>query len=270
VWGARFFDGLLPDGVTVMPVPIVTGGPALRRDERIVVLRDRIGADEIVVRHGIPCARELRALFDAMRCHDLRGAVVDMDMMAAAERVSICRMARYAADHRGWAGVPVVLAALPLSSEHSRSPNETRMRLVWVLDAGLPPPLVNQPVYDLRGRLLGIADLLDVQAGVVGEFDGADHRGAHRQTEDAAREDLLRRHGLEVFHVTGLDLGHTDRIVRRMRSARARGLWQAEADRRWTVHAPPSWEEAPSLDEVLERREVLRQVHLETERDGLS
>jgi hypothetical protein len=45
VWGARFFDGLRPDVVTPMPVPIVTGGRALRGDERIVVLRDRIGPE---------------------------------------------------------------------------------------------------------------------------------------------------------------------------------------------------------------------------------
>ena len=267
-WGARFFDGLRPDGVTLMPVPIVTGGQGLRGDERIVVLRDRIGPEEIVVRHGIPCARELRALFDAMRCHDLREAVVDMDMMAAAERVSISRMCRYAAGHPGWTGLPVVMAALPLASEHSRSPNETRTRLVWVLDAGLPPPLVNRPIFDRAGRLLGIADLLDVEAGLVGEFDGADHRGARGQTKDAGREDLFRRHGLEVFHVTGLDLAHTDRVVDRMLSARARALWQREAERRWTIQAPPSWEEPPSLDEILQHREVMRDFHLQVEREG--
>ena len=269
LWGARFFDGLLPDGVTPLPVPIVTGGPAVRGDERIVVLRDRIRPEEIVVRHGIPCARELRALFDAMRFHDLREAVVDMDMMAAAERVSISRMARYAAGHPGRIGVPVVLAALPLASEHSRSPNETRMRLVWVLDAGLPPPLVNQSVFDRDGRLLCIADLLDVEAGVVGEFDGADHRGARRQTKDAGREDRLREHGLEVFHVTGLDLRHPDRVVRRMHSARARAMWQPEAARRWTIQPPPSWDEAPTLDQLLEHREVMHEVHLQMERDSL-
>lgn len=268
VWGARFFDGVRPDGATLMPVPIVTGGPALRGDERIVVLRDRIGPEEIVVRYGIPCARPLRALFDAMRGNDLRGAVVDMDMMAAAELVSISRMARYAAEHPGWTGLPVVLAALPLASEHSRSPNETRTRLIWMLDAGLPPPLVNQSIFDRSGRLLGIADLLDVEAGVVGEFDGADHRRARRQTKDAGREDRFREHGLEVFHVTGLDLGHTDRVVHRMHSARARALWQPEVERRWTTEAPRSWEEPPSLDEILQHKEVMREFHLQVEREA--
>ena len=47
------------------------------------------------------------------------------------------------------------------------------MRLVWVLDAGLPAPLVNQHVGDERGRLLGKADIFDPVAGVFGEYDAA-------------------------------------------------------------------------------------------------
>ena len=35
---------------------------------------------------------------------------------------------------------------------------------------------MNCPVHDRSGRLLGIADLLDEEAGLVVEFDGADHR----------------------------------------------------------------------------------------------
>lgn len=67
------------------------------------------------------------------------------------------------------------------------------MRLIWVLDAILPPPSVNSPIYDLTGRLLGIADLLDLQAGVVGEFDGAEHRGARRHTEVDQRDLIAER-----------------------------------------------------------------------------
>jgi hypothetical protein len=70
--GARFFDGLLPDGRTPMPVPIATGGPYIRGDERISVLRDRLAQEDVVVRHGIPCASELRGVFDAMRHEELR------------------------------------------------------------------------------------------------------------------------------------------------------------------------------------------------------
>jgi hypothetical protein len=33
--------------------------------------------------------------------------------------------------------------------------------------AGLPRPDVNQPVFDLDGRFLGIPDLLDLEAGLA-------------------------------------------------------------------------------------------------------
>jgi hypothetical protein len=226
LWGAGFMDGLGRDGRTPMPVPLVVGRSRVRGDESVTVWRDRIEPAEVAVRYGVPCARPLRALFDAMRrAEERREAVVDMDMMAAAELVSVGRMDDYRRTRIGWLGAPQVDWALRLASEHSRSPNETRMRLIWVLDASLPRPLVNRPVFDPAGRLLGVADLLDLEAGVVGEFDGADHREARRHSADLAREDRFRRHGLEFFLISGPDLLDVDRVVGRMIGSRRRARW---------------------------------------------
>ncbi len=49
------------------------------------------------------------------------------------------------------------------------------MRMIWVVDAGLPRPLCNMPIFDRHGRHIGTPDLLDPVAGVVGEYDGALH-----------------------------------------------------------------------------------------------
>jgi hypothetical protein len=46
------------------------------------------------------------------------------------------------------------------------------MRLVWVLDAALPMPLVNRHVWDDQGRLLGKADIFDPVAGVFPSHAG--------------------------------------------------------------------------------------------------
>lgn len=253
LWQANFFDGLLTDGRTRMPVPLVTGPDNhIRSDQDITVSRDRLAAAEVVVRFGIPCVRELRALFDAMRfAPDVREAVVAMDMMAAALLVSIRQMRGYVATHAGWRGVPQVSQALELASERSKSPNEVRMRLIWELDAGLPRPLVNQPVWDRRGNLLGIADVLDPVAGVVGEYDGAEHRSAFRHSRDVDREDRFRRHELEYFKVTGPDMPHVTRVVSRMHSARSRATWLAPAERPWTLEPPAGREPEQSLDEYL-------------------
>lgn len=261
--GANFFDGLEPDGRTLVPVPLVIGpAGSIRADPRVVLSRDRLTEAEVVTRYGVPCTRRERALFDAARCaEDVAEAVVALDMGAAAELSSLCRMGRYVAAHSGWAGAPQVRTALGLASEDSRSPNEARTRVIWMVDAGLPPPLVNKPLFDLDGRLLGIPDLLDTEAGMVGEFDGADHRAALRHSKDVAREDRFRKVGLEYVKITGPDLAHRDRVVDRILSTRRRARWLPESRRAWTVTPPPHWEIPPTLDEVLDLRDVMAEVY---------
>ena len=231
-------------------------------------MEDRLGAVERRTVSGIACTSEERSLFDEMRrAVSLREAVVAMDMAAAAELTSIARMRSYLTTRSGWLGVPRARAALDLADENSRSPNETRMRLVWQLDAGYPKPLVNQPVWDQQGRLLGYADILDPVAGVVGEFDGADHRGARRHSADVDREAGFRSSGLEFFRVTGPDLQVRSRVVARMASTRARAGWLVPGARQWSVVPPPTWAPAMSLDEILDERDLLRELHTQWERE---
>jgi hypothetical protein len=231
--------------------------------------RDRLDSGERGVRYGVPVTREERAVFDEMRtAEDLREAAVALEMAAAAEITSIKRVSDYTEKRPGWGGVPQVRAALAVASEDSRSPNETRMRLIWQLDAGFPRPLVNQPVWDLHGNLLGVADILDPVAGVVGEFDGADHRTARRHSRDVDREGRLRDCGLELFRVTGPDLRDRQLVVRRMRAARSRALWLPEGRRTWTIEAPRGWQEEPCLDTRLEEREWRGAFYAQCEREG--
>lgn len=182
----------------------------------------------------------MRTPFDEARtAPDLREAVVAIDMMAAAEQASISQMRAYLETRAGWRGEEQVRRAVDLGSERSMSPNENRMRLVWVLDADLPPPLVNQPVLDRRGRLVGIADLLDAEAGVVGEYDGAERRAAKRHSKDVAREEDFRGLGLEYFKVVGPDMRSHGLVADRMAFTRGRATWLTEARRAWTIEPPP-------------------------------
>ncbi len=261
--GAAFFDGLERDGTTHRPVPLAIGPDCLIRQDRAVrISRDRLDESEVRTVQGIACAVLARGLFDEMRwAAGAREAVVAMDMASAAELVSINTMRAYVVRHPGWRGVGQARAALDLADENSMSPNETRMRLIWVLDAELPRPLVNQPVFDARGRLLGIADLLDPVAGVVGEYDGAAHRAGRRHRRDVMREDLFRRAGLEYFKVVGLDLADVGLVVDRMLTTRARAKFQPSDERAWTLLPPEDWYDSPfdamNLDQRLEYRAAL-------------
>lgn len=268
--GATFFDGLAVDGRTQIPVPLAVGASGhIRGDDAVSISREQLSPSETVVRYGIPCTCALRGLFDDMRgSSDIREAVVGMEMMAAARLLSISQMGAYAGTRSGWRGIATVREALTLADENSRSPNETRVRLVWQLDAGFPRPLVNQPVWDHKGRLLGIADLLDPVAGVVGEYDGADHRTAGRHSKDVAREERFRAHRLEYFKVTGPDMRTLPVVVDRMVASRGRASWLAEGSRPWTTTPPPDWPHEPTLDEYLAERAWQQAVYEQWEREG--
>lgn len=265
--GAAYFDGLDPKDLSSLAVPVVVGSGQLRRAEGIQVMRDELAADEVVVRAGVPCTTAERATFDAMRhAADDRAATVVMDMVAAAELTSIRRMRAYVALRSGRCGAPRVRRALDLADENSWSPKETEMRLVWMLDAGFPRPLCNRSVYNGHGRLIGIADLLDPEAGVVGEYDGGMHAARRRRRRDARREDDFRGAGLECFKVVTGDLDDIPLVVDRMRRARSRALWLLPQRRRWNL-ADSSTDDGLSetLDFRLDPRDMLRELH---ERDG--
>ncbi|MGN6575401.1 MAG: hypothetical protein ACTHKG_06920 [Nocardioides sp.] len=258
--GAGYLDGVRPDGRTRLPVPLALGRRGnIRGGSDVLLLRDPLPVDEIVMVHGLPCTIPERAVFDEMRlAGELTEAMVAVDMAALAELTSLVRVRAYATAHAGWRGVPLVHAGLDLADENSWSPNETRSRKVWSVDAGLPKPLVNQPIFDLQGRLLGYPDLLDVEPGLVAEYDGADHRRAARHSADVGREARFRAHGLEVTRITGPDLRNPTLVRDRLLEARSRARWEPESERRWTTALPAGWEAEPDLEVRLVERELRR------------
>jgi hypothetical protein len=117
------------------------------------------------------------------------------------------------------------------------------MRLTWEVSAGLPGLLLNRPVFDLNGRLLGIPDGLDVESASVLEYDGADHLLPQSQAADRDRDRRFADHGLTVLRVTKEDFGsdRVDSLIARMQSIRARGLRRDLARDQWTLEAPLGW-----------------------------
>jgi hypothetical protein len=232
--GAALLDGLAADGRTRLPVMLAVGtrGGA-RRVEQVVVSYERLPEWEVWMRHGVRVARPERAVFDEMRRHGRREAVVVADAALAGRITSLSRLCAYAATHRSARRFAGVRWALERASEHSRSPNEVRTRLLAEEDAGFPRLLVNVVVLDDDGRI-GEVDLLDDEAGVVIEFDGADHRDGPQHSYDILKEDRLRRAGLEVARVTGAQLRGVPALVGRLQQTRRRAL-RVSAERRWRI-----------------------------------
>ncbi len=214
------------------------------------MVEDRIPPDEVVIVHGMPCARIERALYDEMqRIGEVREMAVAAGATYAARLTSVKRMRLYAATRRWYRDVRTVKEAVEMSCEGCRSPQEDRFRIVWEYTSGWGRPLRNRTILDLDGRFIATPDLLDPIRGVVGEYAGADHRDIDRHGIDIEREADLRAVGLEYVEVVARDLRDPARVVRRMEQALARAV---HLERRWRIGPAPR----PTLDEILDRRDA--------------
>lgn len=248
--GASFFDGTGTDG-TPLPVPLVTGGHGLRPDPRVAISKAQLAPSERELVDGIWVAASDRALFDEVTRHgQRRQGIVDVEMALAARLLTISDFRAYVDRRNAWTGVGLARDVATVAGMGCRSSQEVRMVLVWMWHADLPRPLCNVPIFDRQERLIAIVDLLDVEAGCVGEYQGADHKDGERHRHDVAREQKLRDHGLECFEVVGGDLQDRELASKRMVAARERSLFEAPARRTWTLRQPswwPAWAAARGL-----------------------
>jgi hypothetical protein len=241
--GASWMTGLAPDGQTPLPVVLVTAGDDIRPQPGIQISAERLNPLELTVHDELRMTIAVRSVSFEMRyAASVRAAVVAVDMAMQADLVSLDEMWSFVSTLSGWTGVPRCREALALAHENSWSPRETsHLRLIWVVDAGLPWPLCNVPVFDRFGRHIGTPDLLDEEAGVVGEYDGSLHLQGVQRGRDVRREEAFRAVGLEYFTVVAADARDPDVVVRRMLATRARARFAAAPARAWTIEKPPWW-----------------------------
>jgi hypothetical protein len=250
--GAAYFDGVGYDGEE-LPVPLVLDH-GIRPDGSFAQTETQLAPSEWGIVDGLAVATVQRALFDeVVRRPGEREGGVAIGMTAAAKLISVGLFAMYVDQRSAWTGVPHVRRSLALARNDCWSPQEHRMVLIWVLDAGLDPPLCNREVFDLDGRLIGVPDLFDPQAGLVGEYQGEDHKDGARHRKDVAREERFRDHGLEYFELVGGDIANRQVAVERMLNARRRAKFLPPESRAWTLEPPP-WRTRPeTVDEYLRR-----------------
>lgn len=240
--GVEECDGLDMDGRTRLDVPVVLSGARLSGTSGLDAWCDPLPVTDVREVDGLRFTAPPRTAFDRMRrADDLREAVVAADQMSHAALVTLAEMKGYVDQHPRWRGVGRARRALGLADPMARNAWETRMRLVWLLDAGLPIPLCNPAVFDLLEGLLGYPDLLDPVAGVVFEYDGAGHRRAWQHARDNRREELFEEHGLVVARVSRADLDDRPALAARMQRTHARGLRRDRRADSWTLDVPSSW-----------------------------
>ncbi len=248
--GGHWFDGFGSDGHTPRPVALATASEDIRPQPGIVVSAEHLDEADMVVHDGLRTTIPVRSLLFELRfARTLVDALVAIDMAAYSDLVSLRELAEFVGRHVGWPGIRLARLALALADENSWSPRETLMRFIWECVAGFPRPLTNVPVFDLEGRHVGTPDILDVEAGVAGQYDGAVHLTRESRIRDLDREDAFRRLGLEYFTMVAGDAANRPVLLARMAAARRRALWLPADARRWTLELPSWWVPTSTVDQ---------------------
>jgi hypothetical protein len=212
----------------------------IRRGSDVLPWRSRLDQEDVTVVDGVRVTVPVRTAFDITRKGTLDQGVTAIDYLGRGRPDFLELVDGYARSHSHLHGARRVLTAVAFSSCRSRSAGETRLRLLWVRDAGLCRPEVNCLVRTTDGSILGMPDLLDTEHGVFGEYDGAGHRQVDQHTQDNAREEWMEHAGGIVVRATGPDLGSfRSRSIARLHAAHGRGRAHGTNSRDWT------WEPGP-------------------------
>lgn len=236
--GANLFDGIAPDGRSLLPVDLAVPVPGHLKPSPGIRWHRRVLKTPVTEVHGVPCVAGEEAAWVAMSCaSSWREATAILDGALAAGEVDLDLMEALIGRLRGHRWITRARLALAFAEPRTRSPAETAMRLVWQADAGYPRPLCNWPIADEHGVFVASPDLLCVKTGVVGEYDGAGHRDAATQADDITRSERYNDLGLEVFRIVSRDariphgvLTKMQRAVRRARELDRPRLWQVAVD----------------------------------------
>lgn len=253
--GGRWFHGADAAGE---PLPVdLAMWSNVREQQGISLCEERLSPHDVIEVDGLPVTIPVRSVAFAMRyAASFRQAVTAFDMAAFNDLVSKDELVAYAglaprAGLSGWTGMPACRKGILLADENAWSPQEVGTRLTWEIEAGLPRPLANVPVFDRVGNHIGTPDLLDPTSGVAVEYDGAMHLEGTRRVRDVRREEAFRQVGLECLTVLAGDSSNRPLLVGRMIAARERALRLPEDQRRWTIQPPAWW--TPTLT-VAQRR----------------
>ncbi len=246
-WAALRWAGLAaldgrtgPDACRDVPVPVCLGPVGrVRPASGLDLDRSTILDVDLTTCRGVPMTTPARSCLDVARRHGPEEGLVATDAALRAGLVTrpelddaLSRLVRIKA-------VPAARLVAALADPGAESPTESRLRYVWVVQAGLPVPLVNRVVLDSNGAFLGRADLLDEEAAMVGEYDGEEHRPLVRQTADSVRQEGFEAANLLVTRATSIDLWpQRRRLVQRLRERHALGLARDRSRDSWHLQLP--------------------------------
>jgi hypothetical protein len=190
------------------------GGQQLRPTRGLVVHR-RAGAPLAIVA-GRPTTTPAWTAIEVARGLRRGRALATLDSALRSGTCDRDEMRRVLKRHSGRRGVVTVRELLPLASPQAESPMESEARLVMV-DGGLPPPVLQYEVVDLRGRIWRL-DFAWPEHRVAAEYDGVDwHSGPDAFLRDRRRSSALQELGWLIVPIIAEDVRYRPReLIRRL------------------------------------------------------
>jgi len=250
-WASRYLQGCpFSDGIDrfgrEQDVLIITGQDTqLRKRPGIRPSERRLHRNEAVEFQGVRVTTLARSAYDDMLdTFNIADAIVIAEMTVSRVTGGACttlaNLRKVVDAHKKTRGIVKVRRALERASKRSGSPWETRLRIFAADEAGIDGWLINIPVFDPFEHLLGIADLLEPQTGLVLESDGAGHREEAQHSDDNEREEKFENSGLVVSRASAVDHRHPRRLTQRLRAAHTTAKVN-ERKRLWTLDQPDWW-----------------------------
>jgi hypothetical protein len=152
---------------------------------------------------GLPVTTAARVWCDLAADLDRRSLAILGDAILRGGRTTLADLAAEVECVRR--GGRLARAVLPLLRGGVDSPPETVLRLL-IIDAGLPEPVVNRPVFDASGGWIACPDLQYPRFRVAIEYEGEHHRTPDQQRRDIRRDELYQEEGWILLKVTHADL----------------------------------------------------------------
>jgi hypothetical protein len=126
---------------------------------------------------------------------------------------------------RGRRGRPLLIAALPLLTDHADSPPESAMR-VRFRRAGLPTCLANAEIRDDAGRFVGMPDLAFPEYKTAFDYEGEVHRTDRVQwTKDLRRGPRFEDAGWSYIQGGSVDLADSRELLDLLRRRLLKRGW---------------------------------------------
>ncbi|MBB3606116.1 hypothetical protein FHT40_005805 [Mycolicibacterium sp. BK556] len=197
-----------------------------RPPKGIIARAERLEPDEMTTRQCIAVTTAARTAYDLGRHLPRLEALVRLDALKRATSFSNDDVLGLARRYKGARGTRQLLELLPIVDGGAASPQETRLRLLY-LDAGFPRPVTQVAVFKRGWEVLRTLDMGWEEFKVASEYDGDQHRTNRVQyVKDQRLMPKVAQLGWDVIRVIKED-SDADTLNRTFAALIARG-WDGQ------------------------------------------